>query len=101
MIWLLFGFIPEKEGIYLRNIDYLFAGKIRFKEPSSPSRRGAIMANRKVADCRLMPSEKDCSVCISGTEEEVLTLATRHAISEHGHADTPELREQIKGMLKD
>ncbi len=57
--------------------------------------------SRKVADCRLMPSEKNCSVCISGTEDEVLTLSVRHAIEEHGHHYSEELREQIKGMLKD
>jgi len=59
------------------------------------------MAHRKVADCRLMPSEKNCSLTIAGTEEEVVTVATRHAVEEHGHADTPELREQVRGMLKD
>jgi len=56
---------------------------------------------RKVADCREFPSEKNCSLTISGTEEEVLAAATEHAVSAHGHADTPELREQIRGMLKD
>jgi predicted small metal-binding protein len=59
------------------------------------------MANRKSIDCRDYPSEKNCSLKISGTEEEVLNAATRHAVSAHGHEDTPELREQIKSMLKD
>jgi len=59
------------------------------------------MTNRKVADCRLMPSEKGCTLTISGAEDEVLAVAARHAVEEHGHEDTPELREQIKGMLKD
>jgi predicted small metal-binding protein len=58
-------------------------------------------SGRKVADCRLMPSEKNCSLTIAGTEDEVMTVATRHAVQEHGHADTPELREQIRSMLKD
>ena len=40
-------------------------------------------------------------VAISGTQDEVLPVAVRHAIQEHGHADTPELREQIKALLKD
>jgi hypothetical protein len=31
----------------------------------------------------------------------VLTLATRHAIEEHGHTDTPELREQLRRALTD
>lgn len=59
------------------------------------------MTQRKVADCRLMPSEKGCTLTISGTEDEVLTVAARHAVEEHGHKDTPELREQIRGMLAD
>ena len=59
------------------------------------------MGERKVADCRLMPSEKNCSVTIAGTLDEVLTVATRHAIEEHGHQDTPELREQVKSTIKD
>jgi len=59
------------------------------------------MGDRKVADCREFPSEKNCSLTIAGTEEEVVAVATRHAIQEHGHDDTPELREGIKKMLKD
>ncbi|HYE64159.1 MAG TPA: DUF1059 domain-containing protein [Pyrinomonadaceae bacterium] len=56
---------------------------------------------RKVADCRLYPSEKNCTLTIAGTEDEVLDAATQHAVSAHGHEDTPELREQIRSMLKD
>jgi hypothetical protein len=56
---------------------------------------------RKVADCRQFPSDNDCSLTIAGTEDEVLAAATQHAVSAHGHADTPELREQVRGMLKD
>jgi hypothetical protein len=58
-------------------------------------------AQRKSIDCRDHPSEKNCSLKISGTEQEVLDAAMQHAISGHGHQDTPELREQIKSMLKD
>jgi predicted small metal-binding protein len=47
-----------------------------------------------------MPSEKNCSLAISGTEEEVVKVASRHAVEEHGHEDTPELREQIRATLK-
>ena len=57
--------------------------------------------SRKVADCRQFPSEKNCTLTIAGSEDEVLTVAVRHAVEEHGHEDTPELREQIKGMIKD
>ena len=56
---------------------------------------------RKVIDCRLYPSEKNCSLKISGTEEEVLNVAVRHAVQEHGHQNSTELRQQLKGMLKD
>ncbi|MBI2452421.1 DUF1059 domain-containing protein [Candidatus Pacearchaeota archaeon] len=56
---------------------------------------------RKVADCRLFPSESGCSLTITGTEEEVLKVAVRHAVEEHGHEDTSELREQIRGLLAD
>lgn len=59
------------------------------------------MANRKAADCRTMPSEKNCSLYISGTEVEVMSAAVAHAVSDHGHKDTPELRAEIKSGLKD
>jgi len=38
---------------------------------------------------------------MSGTEEEVLDAAVQHAVSAHGHKSSPELRDQIKSMLKD
>jgi hypothetical protein len=57
--------------------------------------------NRKSIDCRDYPNEKNCSLKISGTEKEVLDVAVQHAISAHGHKNSPELREQIKSMLKD
>jgi predicted small metal-binding protein len=56
---------------------------------------------RKVADCREFPSESGCSLTIAGEEEEVVRAAAMHAVDVHGHEDTPELREQIRGMLKD
>ena len=59
------------------------------------------MAARKSIDCRNYPSEKNCSLKISGTEEEVLDAAVQHAISAHGHPSAPELREEIRSMLKD
>ena len=56
---------------------------------------------RKVADCRVYPSENNCTLRIEGTEEEVLEAATQHAVTAHGHTNSPELREQIRGLLKD
>jgi len=58
-------------------------------------------AQRKSIDCRNHPSEKNCSLKISGTEEEVLDAAVQHAVSVHGHENSPALRDQIKSMLKD
>ena len=59
------------------------------------------MAQRKSIDCRDYPSERNCSLRISGTEEEVLDAAVQHAVSAHGHKNSPELREQLKTLLKD
>ncbi|MBI4175796.1 MAG: DUF1059 domain-containing protein [Candidatus Aenigmarchaeota archaeon] len=56
---------------------------------------------RKVADCRAFPSEKDCSLTVAGTEDEVMKVAVRHAVNEHGHKNTPKLRRDIRSMLKD
>jgi hypothetical protein len=59
------------------------------------------MADRKSIDCRDHPSDKNCSLKISGREDEVLEAAVQHAISAYGHKSSPELRQQIKSMLKD
>lgn len=56
---------------------------------------------RKMADCRDMPSESGCTLTITGEEDEVVRAAAEHAASVHGHTDGPELREEIRGMLKD
>ncbi len=56
---------------------------------------------RKSIDCRNQPSERNCSLKLSGTQEEVLDAAVEHAVSAHGHQNSPELREQIKSMLED
>jgi predicted small metal-binding protein len=56
---------------------------------------------RKVADCRDFPSEMNCTLTISGEEEEVVRAAGEHAASVHGHQDGPELREQVRQTLKD
>jgi len=65
-----------------------------------PSEGERIMA-RKVADCRQFPSEVNCTLTISGEEQEVLNAAVAHAVAVHGHKESPELRETIRGMLTD
>ena len=61
----------------------------------------AASGKRKSIDCSEYPSEIGCTLKISGTEQEVMEAATLHASSVHGHEDTPEFREQLRGMLKD
>jgi len=56
---------------------------------------------RKYIDCRDFPTANNCELAISGSENEVLDLAVLHAVTSHGHKDTPELREQLRSMLKD
>ncbi|MET7305729.1 MULTISPECIES: DUF1059 domain-containing protein [unclassified Streptomyces] len=56
---------------------------------------------RKVVDCRKYPSVTNCSLTISGEEEEVLRAATEHAVSVHEHTDSPELRQQIRASMED
>jgi predicted small metal-binding protein len=55
---------------------------------------------RMMADCRRWPSESNCSLTIIGEEDEVLRAAAEHAVSVHGHEDTTELREQMRGLLE-
>lgn len=56
--------------------------------------------SRKIADCRDFPSESQCTLTLAGEEDEVLKAATEHAVSVHGHQDSPQLRSEIRSMLK-
>ena len=55
---------------------------------------------RKMIDCRKVPSETNCTLTIAGTEDEVLDAAAAHAVAMHGHEDTPDLREMLRGSLE-
>jgi predicted small metal-binding protein len=55
---------------------------------------------RVMADCRRFPSESNCSLTIIGEEDEVVQAAAEHAASVHGHEVTPEMIEQMRGMLE-
>ena len=57
-------------------------------------------AKRVIIDCRDFPNEIGCTLLISGSAKEVLNIAVRHAVEEHGHQDTPELRKQVRAFLK-
>ena len=56
---------------------------------------------RKVADCRDFPSDNNCTLAISGEEDEVVSAATQHAVSAHGHEDTQDVRDWLRQNIKD
>jgi predicted small metal-binding protein len=57
---------------------------------------------RKYIDCREYPSDTNCSVAIAAdNDEELLAAAVQHAVSVHGHQDTPELRSQLGQLFKE
>jgi predicted small metal-binding protein len=58
------------------------------------------LGKRKYIDCRQFPNEFGCTLTISGNEKEVIKVAVRHAVEEHGHQDTPELRKQLRALLQ-
>src|SRR5438477_11052705 len=73
--------------------------KLKFVEHP---KEGSTMSDpqRKTIDCRDHPSESGCTLRLEGSEEEVLEAAVNHAITRHGHTSNPELREQIRRLLK-
>jgi hypothetical protein len=52
-------------------------------------------------DCREMPSESGCDLAMAGSEEHLFNAALTHAITAHGHEDTPELREGIRSAMRE
>lgn len=56
---------------------------------------------RKYVDCSLFPSDINCTLYISGRPDEVLKAAVEHAVSTHGHQDSPQLREALVTMMAD
>jgi predicted small metal-binding protein len=57
---------------------------------------------RKFIDCRAFPSETNCTIAISAdTEAELLEAAVQHAVAVHKHKDSAELREMIRGAIRD
>ena len=58
--------------------------------------------SRKYIDCREYPSEMNCTLTLAAeTDDELLEAAVQHAVHVHGHEDTPELHEQLRGMFKE
>ena len=56
---------------------------------------------RYYMDCRDLPSENKCDVRMSGSEEHLVEAAAVHAITAHKHEDTPQLREDLRKMMKE
>lgn len=57
--------------------------------------------DRRVAlDCREYPGS-ECSLKITGTEDEVLKEGVRHAVADHGVTDEPRLREELRKQLSE
>jgi predicted small metal-binding protein len=57
--------------------------------------------SRKYIDCREMPSETNCDLAMAGSEQHVVEAAAVHAVTAHQHEDTAELRDEIRGALKE
>ena len=58
--------------------------------------------SRKYIDCREYPSESGCTVAISAdSEDELVEAAAQHAVKVHGHQDGPELRQELRQIVKE
>jgi predicted small metal-binding protein len=56
----------------------------------------------KYIDCREYPSESNCTVAISAdSESELIDAAAQHAVKVHGHQDGPELRAELRKIVKE
>ena len=68
---------------------------------TTSSQAQTAVQRRKSIDCRKYPSTVNCSLKISGTESEVLSIAVEHAVRVHGHEDGPELVRNLRGAMVD
>jgi len=58
--------------------------------------------SRKYIDCREYPSQMNCTVTIfADSDVELLEAAVQHAVSVHGHEDSPDLREQLHKAFRE
>jgi hypothetical protein len=54
------------------------------------------------ANCGKFPSEKNCRLVLMAPEsqrEDLINAAAAHAVANHGHQDTPELRSELNKFL--
>jgi predicted small metal-binding protein len=63
-----------------------------------PLRRSSWHASISIAAS--FRATKKCSVTIAAdSEQELMEVAVQHAVSVHGHQDTPEFRQQLKATM--
>jgi len=55
---------------------------------------------RYSVDCRDRPIDGNCDVKMSGSEEHLVEAAAVHMVTHHQHADTPELRDDVRTWMK-
>lgn len=55
---------------------------------------------RYYVDCREFPSERNCDLAMGGSEDHLVEAAAIHAVTAHQHEDTPELRDEIRKIMK-
>jgi hypothetical protein len=56
-----------------------------------------------VANCGKFPSEKNCQLVIMAPQsqrKDLVEAASTHAVSTHGHDDTPGLRKELDQILE-
>jgi hypothetical protein len=54
------------------------------------------------ANCGRFPSDKNCRLVLMAPEEQRVDLidaAVAHAVADHGHQDSPELRAELNKFL--
>jgi hypothetical protein len=54
------------------------------------------------ANCGKFPSERNCKLVLMAPEsqrEDLVKAAVAHAVADHGHQDTPELRAELGKVL--
>jgi hypothetical protein len=56
------------------------------------------MVDRVRVDCRKYPSDKGCTVAVSGSLEEVVELGWLHAKTHHNHMESEE--NEIKNWIR-
>lgn len=67
---------------------------------SQPSQPHQASAKRYTLDCRKHPGSQ-CSLSISGTQDEVLNEGMHHVTSAHGEKNEPALRDKVRGWMKE